>query len=241
MASPVGVHERHGHFRARIGVDGTNYKLGDWSTEEEAARAYDSAARYYRDESEGRNGTGAPPRPAEELRRLAHRARSGARGDTSAYRGVHTTDDRPGWGARIGIGEETYFLGRYSDEEQAARAYDMAIRQYRPGGPTNFEGEKARTVAELRRRAHRLKSEEPFGKDTPTSGYRGVCWDPRREKWLASIGVGEETEYLGGFDEEIEAAKAYDRAALRYHDPANTNFPPSNYDVEEGEELPGGP
>jgi hypothetical protein len=58
-----------------------------------------------------------------------------------------------------------------------------------------------------------------------------VCWDPRREKWLASIGVGEETEYLGGFNEEIEAAKAYDRAALRYHDPANTNFPPSDYDI----------
>jgi len=36
----------------------------------------------------------------------------------------------------------------------------------------------------------------------------------------------------------IEAAQADDRAALRHHDPANTNFPPSDYDVKKGRELP---
>jgi len=42
---------------------------------------------------------------------------------------------------------------------------------------------------------------------------------------------------LGGFDDEIEAAKAYDQAALRLHDPVNTNFPPSDYDVEQARAL----
>ena len=244
MPSSTGVYaERHGCYQARIRVDGRQLRLGDWPTEEEAARAYDSAARYYRDESEGRNGTGAPPRPAEELRRLAHRARSEARGDTSAYRGVHATDDRPGWGAQIGIGEETYFLGRYSDEEQAARAYDMAIRQYRPSDPTNFEkgsveGEKARTVAEIRRWARRLHAEEGLEDFSPTSEFRGVSWHSRKGKWVAKIEANSERRYLGSYADQIEAARTYDKAALRLHDPANTNFPPSDYDVEEGEELP---
>ena len=244
MPSSTGVYaERHGCYQARIRVDGRQLRLGDWPTEEEAARAYDSAARYYRDESEGRNGTDAPPRSAEELRRLAHRARSEARGDTSIYRGVRDDPDKPGWTAQVGIGGWSYFLGRFPEEEQAARAADMAIRQYRPSDPTNFEkgsveGEEARTVAEIRRWARRLHSEEGLEGFSPTSEFRGVSWHSGKEKWVAQIEANCEEKYLGSYSGEIEAAKAYDKAALRLHDPANTNFPPSDYDIEQGEELP---
>ncbi|MFB6272712.1 MAG: AP2 domain-containing protein, partial [Salinibacter sp.] len=131
-----------------------------------------------------------------------------------------------------------YFLGRFPQEEQAARAADMAIRQYRPSDPTNFEGEEAKTVAEIRRWARRLRAEEGLGEVQPASAFRGVWRDRRREKWVAEIEADREETHLGHFENEIEAAKAYDRAALRLHDPANTNFPPSDYDVEEGEKLP---
>lgn len=244
MPSSTGVYaERHGCYQARIRVDGRQLRLGDWPTEDEAAEAYDSAARYYRGKDKGRNGTGAPPRSQKELQRLASRARARERGDTSVYRGVTNDPDRPGWTVRVGIDGWSYFLGRFPEEEQAARAADMAIRQYRPSDPTNFEkgsveGEKARTVAEIRRWARRLHAEEGLEGFSPSSEFRGVSWHSRKEKWVAQIEANCEEKYLGSYADEIEAAKAYDKAALRLHDPANTNFPPSDYDVEEGEELP---
>mgnify|MGYP006428632765 CR=1 FL=1 len=239
MPSSVGVNgKRNGCYQAKIVVDGTQLRLGDWPTEKEAAAAYDSAARYYRGEDAGRNDTDAPPRSQKELQRRASEARARQRGDTSVYRGVTNHPDKPGWTAQIGINGWSYFLGRFAEEEQAARAADMAIRQYRPSDPTNFEGEKARTVAEIRRWARRLRSEDGLGQVQPVSPFRGVWWNTREKRWIAEIRVDYEKMWLGSFEDEIEAAQAYDRAALRHHDPAHTNFPPSDYDAEKGEELP---
>lgn len=49
-----------------------------------------------------------------------------------------------------------------------------------------------------------------------TSRYKGVGWDRSRGKWHAKIMVDYKTINLGRFDSEIEAARAYDAAALRY-------------------------
>lgn len=88
--------------------------------------------------------------------------------------------------AKIVVDGEQLRLGDWPTEKQAARAYDSAARYYR----------------------------------------------------VAEIKVDYEDTYLGHFEDEIESAKAYDRAALKLHDTANTNFPPSDYDVGKAEELP---
>lgn len=59
-----------------------------------------------------------------------------------------------------------------------------------------------------------------------TSGYKGVClaWDGIQ--WVARIrdSFGKKT-HLGLFPDAVSAAKAYDRAARKYHGEfANTNF-----------------
>lgn len=46
-----------------------------------------------------------------------------------------------------------------------------------------------------------------------TSKYKGVCWDERRGKWLAQIRKDGVHRHLGRFDDEIDAADAYDNAA----------------------------
>ena len=59
-----------------------------------------------------------------------------------------------------------------------------------------------------------------------TSKYKGVCWIKRKRKWLASVGHEKKQIYLGYFDSEIEAAKARDLAAKKYHGEfAHLNFP----------------
>ena len=46
-----------------------------------------------------------------------------------------------------------------------------------------------------------------------TSGYKGVTWDKRREKWVAQIMIDRKHIYLGQFDNAEEAHAAYVKAA----------------------------
>jgi len=58
------------------------------------------------------------------------------------------------------------------------------------------------------------------------SKYKGVDWSKDMKRWRARILVNGKRIYLGSFKSELDAAKAYDRAALKYHgDFACLNFP----------------
>ncbi len=46
-----------------------------------------------------------------------------------------------------------------------------------------------------------------------TSQYKGVWWEKSRLKWKASIGLNHKNTCIGRFEDEIEAAKAYNHRA----------------------------
>lgn len=59
-----------------------------------------------------------------------------------------------------------------------------------------------------------------------SSQFKGVCLDKERSKWKAQIEIDYKSIALGRFDNEIEAAQAYDRAARELHGEfARLNFP----------------
>lgn len=58
-----------------------------------------------------------------------------------------------------------------------------------------------------------------------SSKYLGVSYDKEKQKWFACIQLNGKTKYLGRFNEEEMAAKAYDEAAKENHGEfANLNF-----------------
>ena len=58
------------------------------------------------------------------------------------------------------------------------------------------------------------------------SKYKGIYWHKNIRKWQARIKCNKKRIELGYFRDEIEAAKAYDRAAMKYHGEfACLNFP----------------
>jgi len=46
-----------------------------------------------------------------------------------------------------------------------------------------------------------------------SSTYKGVCWYKKYKKWMAQIGINGKQKTLGYFDDEIDAARAYNEKA----------------------------
>lgn len=64
-----------------------------------------------------------------------------------------------------------------------------------------------------------------------SSIYKGVTWDKRCNRWLSQIKIYNRSKHLGRFNDEAEAACAYDRAAIQHFGEfAYTNFPREDYD-----------
>ncbi|KAL6767365.1 hypothetical protein ACKKBF_B34985 [Auxenochlorella protothecoides x Auxenochlorella symbiontica] len=131
------------------------------------------------------------------------------------------------------------YLGGYTSEEEAARAYDLAALAFLGAAAAiNFPVEDyTESLAEM----EELTSDEvvsrlrrgSVGFARGASQYRGVTKHHQHGKWEARIGRvdGSKYLYLGTFESAEEAARAYDRAAVKFRGrKAITNFKLTMYE-----------
>lgn len=160
-------------------------------------------------------------------------------GITSKYYGVYYDNTFSRWITKIKKGDKKISGGGYLLEEEAAIVADyLTLTNYGEIGKRNFP-EMDRTQIEdcykglqnkygyssIEKNAKSNQGRKPTYKKS-SSRFVGVTWDKHREKWVSQTMFKKKHIYIGRFENEETAARAYDAKALAlFGKYAKLNFP----------------
>lgn len=144
----------------------------------------------------------------------------------SKYRGVFWQTRESTWVASIMVRGVKSHLGYFSDEKTAAIEYDKAAMRLKgPSSYFNFP-ENISSYGIEKDKDGGKSGRAQTRKAVRSSKYRGVCWNKCNHSWKACIKLDGRNLHIGYYDDEVDAAKAYDMKAMQMkQSKAILNFP----------------
>jgi prophage antirepressor-like protein len=186
--------------------------LGYYDNEEEAAKAYNDYALFINEE-ENKNYVLnniqdyiANPRniPFLNKKRIMEKR-------TSKYTGVSYNSQRKYYDISIKYNQKTYNLGSSINEEEAAKIYNQQALYFNNEFKTNYELNDIPNYITIAKNIY--KEIQDNIKTKKSSEYYGVTYVEKKSKYRSVIVHNKKQIHLGFYDNEIDAAKAYNTKA----------------------------
>ena len=209
----VTMNKRGNRYSATITNDGDKKYLGSYDTAKQAAKAFDEEAIKLQRPFSLLN---YPKQAPVGYTPIQKPLRSN---NTVGYRGIQKRvmiGGKHSFRAQIMIGGKHKQIGTYDTAKEAAIAYDRAIlKASRPTSLLNFPDMVHNLDVEPKRKEYKRSS----------TGYRGVTEKANGKLFIAQI-YDVKMKSLGTFETAIQAALAYDQAAIKKgYTNSRLNFP----------------